>query len=128
MANPPRGAGLRTPPRSPATPGNGDWRRAARPHQGRAAGPARRLDRVTAGFWLGGAGLGAGGCLLGAFLDPPHAAAWVITVLWSGLYWGWFGAVLGALAGLCLGPAAQASAGAGEHPSGADGPLGEGLP
>jgi hypothetical protein len=142
MANPPRGTDLRDPPLRPSTAGKGGWRRAVGPHQGRpAAGPARRLDRVTAGFWLGGAGLGAGGCLLGACLAEAHPAPVALTVLWSGLYWGCFGAILGAVFALCRRPAAappaRASAGAGTHPSGADGPalpggyhgpLSEGLP
>jgi hypothetical protein len=52
---------------------------------------------VTIGFWLGGAGLGTGGCLLGALMPYRHPAAVAISVLWWGLYFGCFGASVGAL-------------------------------
>ena len=53
---------------------------------------------MTIGFWLGGVGMGTGGCLLGALM-PHHCLVGVaVGVLWWGLYFGCFGASVGALA------------------------------
>jgi autotransporter-associated beta strand protein len=65
----------------------------------------RRFDRVSIGFWLGGAGLGMGGCFLGAFMPYHHPVAGAISVLWWGIYCGCFGASIGALIGLFTGGA-----------------------
>jgi hypothetical protein len=54
----------------------------------------------TVGFWLGGAGMGTGGCLLGALMPYRHPVAVALSVLWWGLYFGCFGASVGALVGL----------------------------
>jgi hypothetical protein len=62
---------------------------------------ARRLrfDR-TRGFWLGGFVLGTAGCILGACLPYHHPVAVTISALWWGIFFGCFGASLGALVGL----------------------------
>ena len=59
-----------------------------------------RLSPVTIGFWLGGAGMGIGGCLLGALMPYRHPVAAAISVLWWGIYFGCFGASVGALVGV----------------------------
>jgi hypothetical protein len=58
-----------------------------------------RFSPVTIGFWLGGAGMGTGGCLLGALMPYRHPVAVAISVLWWGFYFGCFGASVGALVG-----------------------------
>jgi hypothetical protein len=60
----------------------------------------RRFDRVSIGFWLGGATLGTGGCILGACMPYHHPVGVAISVIWWGVYCGCFGASLGALPGL----------------------------
>src|SRR5262245_32263025 len=74
----------------------GAWQRAARSPN---ALPRRRFDR-TIGFWLGGALLGVGGCILGSCMPYRHPVAVTISVLWWGLYLGCLGASIGALLGL----------------------------
>jgi hypothetical protein len=64
------------------------------------ATPSRRFNRVSLGFWLGGATLGTGGCILGACMPYHHPVALAISVIWWGIYLGCFGASLGALLGL----------------------------
>jgi hypothetical protein len=59
-----------------------------------------RLSPVTIGFWLGAAGMGTGGCLMGALMAYRHPVAVAISVLWWGIYFGAFGASIGALLGL----------------------------
>jgi hypothetical protein len=59
-----------------------------------------RFSPVTIGFWLGGVGLGTGGCLLGALMPYCHPVAVTINVLWWGLYFGCVGASVGALVGV----------------------------
>jgi hypothetical protein len=58
-----------------------------------------RFSPLTIGFWLGGAGMGMGGCLLGALMADGHPVAVAVSVLWWGLYLGCFGASVGALVG-----------------------------
>jgi hypothetical protein len=58
-----------------------------------------RFSPLTIGFWLGGAGMGMGGCLLGALMAYGHPVAVAVSVLWWGLYFGCFGASVGALVG-----------------------------
>jgi hypothetical protein len=81
----------------------------------------RRFSPVTIGFWLGGAGMGIGGCLLGALMPYRHPVAVALSVLWWGIYFGCFGASIGALVGVFADPAptwpSQASAGAGTAPT-----------
>jgi hypothetical protein len=81
----------------------------ARQHQGLSAPREQarksvvhtgRFSPVTIGFWLGGVGLGTGGCLLGALMPYGHPVAVTISVLWWGLYFGCFGASVGALVGV----------------------------
>ena len=83
----------------------------------------RRFDR-TFGFWLGGALLGVGGCILGICMPYRHPVAVTISVLWWGIYFGCFGASIGALLGLWAeqtpAPPSQRSDGSGEPPSRAD--------
>jgi hypothetical protein len=63
-------------------------------------GTVRRPFRRTAfGFWLGGVGLGAAGCILGACQPYRHPVAVAISVLWWGIYFACFGASLGGLIG-----------------------------
>jgi len=68
-------------------------------------GAARRLrfDR-TLGFWLGGFVLGTAGGILGGCLPYHHPVAVTISVLWWGIYFGCFGASIGALLGLWAEP------------------------
>jgi hypothetical protein len=81
----------------------------AKPHRGCSAPGEQareslfypgRFSPVTIGFWLGGAGLGTGGCLLGALMPYHHPVAVAVSVLWWGIYFGSFGASVGALVGL----------------------------
>src|SRR5262249_26478241 len=58
------------------------------------------FDRIAMGFWLGGVGLGMGGCILGACMPYHHPVAVAISVLWWGIYLGCLGASIGALWGL----------------------------
>jgi hypothetical protein len=95
----------RAPPTSTSRPAGAK----AKPHRGSSAPgeqapgslihPAR-FSPVTMGFWLGGAGLGTGGCLLGALIAYRHPVAVALSVLWWGLYFGCFGASVGALVGV----------------------------
>jgi hypothetical protein len=60
----------------------------------------RRWSGITRGFWPSGIVLGTAGCILGVSLSYHHPVAWVLSVLWCGIYCGCFGASLGALPGL----------------------------
>ena len=82
---------LRNPPLSSvsAGPGNGQ----------RAANPCRRFGRGV-GFWLGAVLLGLGGGILGGWMPYQHPVAVACAVPWWGIYFGCFGAWLGALVGL----------------------------
>jgi len=92
---------LPAPPPSPRNPGRWDGQRATRPPRGHpAAGRLRRRFDRTIGFWLGGALLGVGGCILGVCMPYRHPVAVTISVLWWGIYLGCFGASIGALLGL----------------------------
>jgi hypothetical protein len=120
MSNPPRLTELRNPsPLSlPAT--KEAWQGAVRSPNARLR---RRFDR-TIGFWLGGALLGVGGCILGICMPYRHPVAVTISVLWWGMYLGCFGASIGALLGLWAeqpqAPPSQRSDGSGEPSSRAD--------
>src|SRR5262249_18314091 len=72
-----------------------NWRRAVQ-----APNPwlLNRFDR-SIGFWLGGALLGACGCILGGSRPHRHSVALTISVLWWGIYIGCWGAGIGALLG-----------------------------
>ena len=59
-----------------------------------------RFSPVTIGVCLGGAGMGIGGCLLGALMPYCHPVAVTMSVLWWGLYFGCFGASVGAMVGV----------------------------
>ena len=102
MATAPRLIDPRDPPGSPTPGENGHWRGAVRSYHGQPAADhcRRRFNRVTLGFWLGGLVLGTGGCILGACQPYRHAVAVTISVLWWGIYFGCFGASIGALVGL----------------------------
>ena len=92
---------LPAPPPLPRNPGRWDGQRAARPPGGHPApGRLRRRFDRTIGFWLGGALLGVGGCILGICLPYRHPVAVTLSVLWWGIYLGCFGASIGALLGL----------------------------
>jgi hypothetical protein len=54
------------------------------------------------GFWLGGLCLGMGGGILGGFMPYRHPVAVAISMLWWGIYFGCFGASIGALWGMWL--------------------------
>jgi hypothetical protein len=60
---------------------------------------AGRFRPATIGFWFGAAGMGAGGCFLGALMPYRHPVAVGISVMWWGIYFGVFGASVGALVG-----------------------------
>jgi hypothetical protein len=60
---------------------------------------SRRFHRGI-GFWFGGIILGVGGCLFGASMPYHHPVGVLVSVLWWGLYFGCFGASIGALLGL----------------------------
>ena len=92
MSNPPRLTELRNPSPSSLEA----WQGAVRSPNVRLR---RRFDR-TIGFWLGGALLGVGGCILGSCMPYRHPVAVTISVLWWGIYLGCFGASLGALLGM----------------------------
>jgi hypothetical protein len=100
MTSTPHLTNLRNPPPVSATAGDRDWEEAVRRQRGQpAAKPSRsRFGRVI-GLWLGCLVLGAGGCLLGAFMPYRHPVAVTISALWWGTYFGCFGAWSGALAG-----------------------------
>jgi hypothetical protein len=72
---------------------------APREHALKSLAHTGRFSPVTIGFWLGGVGMGTGGCLLGALMPYRHPVAVAISVLWWGLYFGCFGASVGALVG-----------------------------
>jgi hypothetical protein len=57
----------------------------------------RPRDRAAVGFRVGGAGLGAVGCALGASAPYAHPLAIVLSTLWWGLYLAALGGSLGAL-------------------------------
>ena len=59
-----------------------------------------RFSPVTIGFWLGGVGLGTGGCLLGALMPYRHPAAVALSVLWWASTSDALGASVGALVGV----------------------------
>jgi hypothetical protein len=59
-----------------------------------------RFGPVTIGFWLGAAGMAVGGCLLGALMPYRHPVAVAMSVLWWGIYFGCFGAGVGAIVGV----------------------------
>jgi hypothetical protein len=59
-----------------------------------------RFSPVAIGFWLGGLGMGTGGCLLGALMPHHYLVGVAVGVLWWGLYFGCFGASVGALVGV----------------------------
>ena len=82
---------LRNPPLSSVSAGPGDGQR--------AANPCRRFGRGV-GFWLGAVLLGLGGGILGGWMPYQHPVAVACGVLWWGIYFGCFGASLGALVGL----------------------------
>jgi hypothetical protein len=69
------------------------------PPKSAATANRRRFNR-TFGFWLGGALLGVGGCILGAWMAHPDPVVVTFSVLWWGIYLGCFGASIGALLGL----------------------------
>jgi hypothetical protein len=128
MVNTPHSTDLRKLPTSPVTAAHADEHRTVHPHTGQlAANPSRRrFGWDVIGFWLGGAVLGGGGCILGACMPYRHPVGVAISVLWWGIYLGCFGASLGALFGLWTArtPASpsQESDGADKPPSGAADP------
>ena len=96
MSNPPRLTELRNPSPSSPTATKKAWQGSVRSPNVRLR---RRFDR-TIGFWLGGALLGVGGCILGSCMPYRHLVAVTISVLWWGIYLGCFGASIGAVLGL----------------------------
>jgi hypothetical protein len=83
--------GKAKPPRDFSAPGEQAWGSVVH---------TRRFSPPTIGFWLGGAGMGMGGCLLGALMPYHHPVAVTLSVLWWGIYFGCFGACVGALVGI----------------------------
>ena len=92
MATTTRLTELRNPSPSPGNPGNGNGKKAVHPHQSQpSANPSRKSDRGV-GLWLGGILPGVvGGCLFGASMANRHPVAMTLSVLWWGLYFGFFG-------------------------------------
>jgi hypothetical protein len=125
MAHTPDLTALLNPPPVPITSANGNWQRPTHLHGGQpAASSLRRFNRVTLGFWLGGLALGTAGCIFGASMSYRHPVAVPISVLWWGIYFGCFGASIGALIGMGAeqppAPPFQCSDSAGKLPSGVD--------
>jgi len=120
MSNTPHSTDLPGPPPSSQSATKEARRRAVRSPN---ALFRRRFGR-TAGFWVGGALLGAGGCVLGGCMPYRHPVAVTISALWWGVYLGCFGAWIGALLGLWAeqthAPPSRRSAGVGKPPSEAD--------
>ena len=56
----------------------------------------------TKGFWLGGAGLAAVGCAVGAMMPYDHSVCVAVSIVWWGLYCGVFGAAMGANVALLI--------------------------
>jgi hypothetical protein len=83
------------------TTGSDDTRKIACPRQEWPdAKAARRSTNATnLGFWLGGAAVGTGGCFLGSWVPYTHPVAVASSAFWWGLYFGCFGASIGALLG-----------------------------
>ena len=95
--------------------------RAVIAHAGRSravASPSRQFDRVSIGFWLGGATFATAGCILGGCMPYYHPVAIAISMIWWGIYAGCFGASLGALLGLLTycGPSSRPTEAVG-HPT-----------
>jgi hypothetical protein len=78
------------------------WQGAVHPHRRQPAAirRRRRFNPVTVGFWLGGFVLGTAGAIAGACMPYRYPAAVTISVLWWCIYFGFFGASIGALLGL----------------------------
>jgi formyltetrahydrofolate deformylase len=92
----------RHPKLPPVIARSGEWQRVLPTGSGRdipSPFRCRRFHPVTIGFWLGGVCLGTGGCILGAFMPYRHPVAVALSVLWWGIYFGCFGAGIGALVG-----------------------------
>ena len=62
----------------------------------------RRSDRVSLGFWVGGATFGTAGCVVGYCMPHDHPVGIAASVIWWGIYIGCFGASLGALVALFI--------------------------
>jgi hypothetical protein len=62
----------------------------------------RPWSRITLGFWLGGMVFGTAGWILGASLSYQHPVARTISEVWWSIYFGCFGASIGALPGLFM--------------------------
>jgi formyltetrahydrofolate deformylase len=63
---------------------------------------SHRVDRAALGFWLGAVCLGTGGCLGGALIPYRHPVGVAMSALWWAIYFGCFGASIGALLSLFL--------------------------
>jgi hypothetical protein len=111
MVNPTCLTDLGNPPLAPIAARPRERQRALRPRGWQPAANAirRRFDLVAIGFWLGAFALGAGGCIIGACLPYRHPVAVTICVLWWGIYFGSFGAWLGAVIGMVMNTRADAS-------------------
>jgi hypothetical protein len=105
MASVVRWTRRRKSPPAMITAGNGEPHKAVRRYQGPPAADRLRSDPVAVGLWLGAIALGAGGAVLGACMGYRHPVAVVISALWWGIYFGCFGASIGALSGLWTGRA-----------------------
>jgi hypothetical protein len=91
---------LNNPPPAHDTTANLKWQSALSSSRWRAVtSPRRRFDR-TVGFWLAGVIWGIGGCILGGYMPYSHPVGITMSVIWWGIFFGCFGASIGALAGL----------------------------
>jgi hypothetical protein len=94
----------RNPLPTPVPTTHGDRQRTHSPPWRQPAARPRRRSGRTFGFWLGGFLLGVGGCILGAYMPYHDSVEVTISVLWWGLYFGSFGAWIGALLGIWAEP------------------------
>ena len=120
MSNPLGLTDRRNPAPSFLTGAREAWQKARRSPKA----PLRRRFHRTIGFCLGGVLLGLGGCILGSCMPYRHPVAVTISVLWWGIYFGCFGASIGALLGLWAeqipGSPSRRPDGAGKLPKWAD--------
>jgi hypothetical protein len=95
----PRSTDLRNSPPAPSPAGTDDWSKVVRLYERQPATTRRGWFDRSVGFWLGGTLLGVGGGFFGGLMPYDHPVAVTCSLLWWGIYFGCFGAVIGALLG-----------------------------
>src|SRR5262249_4480070 len=68
-----------------------------RQREGGRTGRLHFCRRSARGFWLGGLVSATAGVILGAYMPYQHHVEIAISVIWWGVYFGCFGASIGAL-------------------------------